>query len=170
MNDYCYYYTKLNKRCTIFAKDIYKLNDYYYCKKHFNIMQKRNNNIMKIKCNYKTKTNNECSINAKDIYKIDNYYYCKKHFDILQKKSIKSSKIETNNEVIKKDEKQKEIILNEINKLKLSNINSKNKSQIKKDIYKVLLQIHPDKCTNPLINSHELTQELTQLLNNIKLY
>ena len=51
----------------------------------------------------------------------------------------------------------------------MPDINSNNKSILKKDIYKILLDIHPDKCKIPNINSNELTQKLTNILNKIKI-
>ena len=64
--------------------------------------------------------------------------------------------------------KKKEII-NEINIIKKTKINNNNQSNIKKKIYKILLEIHPDKCIIPNINPTELTQNLTDILNKLKI-
>ena len=43
------------------------------------------------------------------------------------------------------------------------------KTEYKKEIYKLLLKTHPDKCKIPNINAHEVTQQLTLLLQKIKI-
>ena len=43
------------------------------------------------------------------------------------------------------------------------------KTEYKKEIYKLLLKTHPDKCKLPNINAHEITQQLTLLLQKIKI-
>ena len=64
---------------------------------------------------------------------------------------------------------EKKEIMKEVKRLTKVIITKKTKSQIKKDIYKILLIIHPDKCKNPDINSTELTQEINKILEKIKI-
>ena len=64
---------------------------------------------------------------------------------------------------------KKKDIINEINIIKKTKINNNNQSTIKKKIYKILLEIHPDKCIIPNINPTELTQNLTDILNKLKI-
>ena len=63
---------------------------------------------------------------------------------------------------------EKKEIMKEVKRLTKVIITEKTKSIIKKDIYKILLIIHPDKCKNPNINSTELTQEINKILEKIK--
>lgn len=159
MNNKCVYITKTQNKCKIKYKKEYCIDNNYYCKKHFNQLNKKHqttysDELKKYICSYITKNNKLCKIKANVEYQINKKYYCKKHFD---------------QEVSKKKNNEKEEILDEIENIKKYNITIKNKSKIKKDIYKLLLKIHPDKCILTNINSHELTQELTDILNKIKL-
>ena len=83
-----------------------------------------------------------------DLY--DNNYYCKNHYNTIL--------------LLKKKE-----IDNKIKRIENITINDNNKSILKKDIYKILLTIHPDKCKIPNIDSHLLTQKLTDILNKLKI-
>lgn len=100
--------------------------------------------------------------------------YCKFHYNkeynVIKNDSKinKDSKIKKDNQ-IKKDSEIKKNILKEIKRLEKININENNKTIIKKDIYKVLLTIHPDKCKISDIDSHTLTQNLTNVLNKLKI-
>ncbi len=100
------------------------------------------------KCIYTLKTNRVCNKKANILYK--GIYYCDKHYNSIM--------------VLKKKE-----IINEINIIKKTKINNNNQSTIKKKIYKILLEIHPDKCIIPNINPTELTQNLTDILNKLKI-
>lgn len=100
------------------------------------------------KCIYTLKTNRVCNKKANILYK--GIYYCDKHYNSIM--------------LLKKKE-----IINEINIIKKTNINNNNYSTIKKKIYKILLEIHPDKCIIPNINPTELTQNLTDILNKLKI-
>jgi hypothetical protein len=169
----CSYITKTNNNCKIKAKEEYNIDNKYYCKKHYDSLIKKNtkeNSI--INCSYITKTNNNCKIKAKEEYNIDNKYYCKKHYDLLIKKntSTNNKKNSTNTSTNNKNELitkiKKEIKL--LNQSIIKSLNNNNKTKYKKDIFKLLLQIHPDKCNLPEAN--DLTKELTKLLEKIKLY
>jgi hypothetical protein len=100
------------------------------------------------KCIYTLKTNRVCNKKANILYK--GIYYCDKHYNSIM--------------LLKKKE-----IINEINIIKKTKINNNNQSTIKKKIYKILLEIHPDKCIIPNINPTELTQNLTDILNKLKI-
>jgi hypothetical protein len=100
------------------------------------------------KCIYTLKTNRVCNKKANILYK--GIYYCDKHYNSIM--------------LLKKKE-----IINEINIIKKTKINNNNQSNIKKKIYKILLEIHPDKCIIPNINPTELTQNLTDILNKLKI-
>jgi hypothetical protein len=100
------------------------------------------------KCIYTLKTNRVCDKKANILYK--GIYYCDKHYNSIM--------------LLKKKE-----IINEINIIKKTKINNNNRSTIKKKIYKILLEIHPDKCIIPNINPTELTQNLTDILNKLKI-
>ena len=63
---------------------------------------------------------------------------------------------------------EKKNIMNEVKNLKKIKITMSNKNKIKKDIFKLLLKIHPDKCTNPKINAHELTQDVMKIFESIR--
>ena len=100
------------------------------------------------KCIYTLKTNRVCNKKANILYK--GIYYCDKHYNSIM--------------LLKKKD-----IINEINIIKKTKINNNNQSTIKKKIYKILLEIHPDKCIIPNINPTELTQNLTDMLNKLKI-
>ena len=100
------------------------------------------------KCIYTLKTNRVCNKKANILYK--GIYYCDKHYNSIM--------------LLKKKD-----IINEINIIKKTKINNNNQSTIKKKIYKILLEIHPDKCIIPNINPTELTQNLTDILNKLKI-
>jgi hypothetical protein len=191
----CEYINKHDIQCTIKSKAIYNLNDKYYCKKHFESLSKKEH---KKKCEYVTKTNKECITKAKEEYILNKSYYCKHHFNILNKKIFQEenkeepeeTKIPINSCSIDNCKKtnsksynnldlclthytktitnEKKEIMKEVNRLTKVIITEKTKSKIKKDIYKLLLIIHPDKCKNPNINSTELTQEINKILEKIK--
>lgn len=149
-----FYIAKLKRNCKRKASNN-KLN---YCNFHNN---KENNNEIKLeknKINNEKKDNEKCIFiiekdllcNKKSYLKYENNNYCKKHY---------------NNILLNK----KKSILNEIKRIEKMHINDNNKSIIKKDIYKLLLTIHPDKCKIPNIDCHTLTQNLTDLLNKLKI-
>ena len=142
----CSYIKKTNQQCTTKSKKDYILNDKFYCKKHFDIVNKKEN---KNESNY---NKNYCDIdNCKKsgikIYKLKNY--CNLHY-------TKEINIE------------KKVILEEFKRIKNIIITENNKNIIKKDIFKLLLKIHPDKCTNPKINAHELTQDINKIFEKIR--
>jgi hypothetical protein len=169
----CYYITKTNKVCNIKFKLNYNINNKFYCKKHFDLINKNiNKKCENLKCNYITKTKNKCMINSKIDYNINNQYYCKKHFELLNKTinnksdGIKNTNNEDNNI---KNEIEKDKIMHDFQKIyKIPKINT-NKNIIRKNIFQLLLKVHPDKCRINTINSHEITQDLNKLLNEIKL-
>ena len=170
----CEYITKTNKECITKAKEEYILNNSYYCKKHFNILNKKifkeeSEESAKEKPGEYAKEEPEesakqqsketkipityCSINncKKKISKnYNNLDLCLTHYT----KIILNEK----NEIMKEVKRLTKVIITE-----------NTKSKIKKDIYKLLLIIHPDKCKNPHINSTELTQEINKILEKIKI-
>ena len=194
-----YYITKSNRNCKKLAKCLDTLTNLSYCTLHYNLLfnnidskkdsnntkftkdsnntkftkdsnntefTKNNNNIdlkkdSKIKknntkskdniiekCIYIKTTNKICNKKSHILY--DNNYYCKNHYNTIL--------------LLKKKE-----IDNEIKRIENITINDNNKSILKKDIYKILLTIHPDKCKIPNIDSHLLTQKLTDILNKLKI-
>lgn len=174
---YCQYFSRNNIQCNIKYQLNYQLENKFYCKKHFDIMNKRNNIIY---CEYINKKNNNCKTKAKDKYSMYDKFYCKKHFDFINgfnKEKVNKEKV--NKEKVNKekvnDEKvndeefiEKKKILKEVNMLKNIKITSKNKLKIKKNIFNLLLKTHPDKCKNSMIDSHSITQELNNILEKIK--
>ena len=172
----CCYITKTNKECTIKAKIEYILDNKYYCKKHFDQLYKQKNaKLDKINCYYISKNGKNCNTSAKKEYILDNKFYCKKHFDQLNKEpkstNIKSDDTKSTN--IKSDNNsdinnEKDDIINNIDII-TKKINRGMKTEYKKEIYKLLLKTHPDKCKIPNINAHEVTQQLTLLLQKIKI-
>ena len=56
----------------------------------------------------------------------------------------------------------------EIKQVLKTEIYKKNKCDIKRLLYKLLLKVHPDKCRNPKINSIEVTQKLNKMLEQVK--
>ena len=176
----CCYITKTNKECTIKAKKEYMLDNKFYCKKHFDQLYKQKNaKLDKINCYYISKNNKNCNTSAKKEYILDNKFYCKKHFDQLNKEP-KSSNTKSSNtkSTTKLDDKsnmndEKDNIINNIDIItkKINNgiLTNSMKIEYKKEIYKLLLKTHPDKCKLPHINAHEVTQQLTLLLQKIKI-
>lgn len=177
----CCYITKTNKECTIKAKIEYILDNKYYCKKHFDQLYKQKNaKLDKINCYYISKNGKNCNTSAKKEYILDNKFYCKKHFDQLNKEpkstNIKSDDTKSTN--IKSDNNsdinnEKDDIINNIDiitkKINRGKLTKSMKTEYKKEIYKLLLKTHPDKCKIPNINAHEVTQQLTLLLQKIKI-
>ncbi len=168
---FCNFYIEKSKRnCKRQAKEQDKLSNKLYCKLHYNLLfnnnteskneesknkeiesntkSKKNSKIEYNKCIFLIKSENLCNKKALELF--DNNYYCKVHYNTIIK--LKSKEI-----------------TNKINNIKKMSINNDNRSIIKKDIYKILLEIHPDKCKIPNINSHELTQQLTNILNKLKI-
>lgn len=213
--DKCYYITKTNKSCNIKWKKEYKIDDKYYCKKHFDIINNRNNKSDKSNksnesdksnksnesnesnnsnesnesknlnihiCSYITKTGRTCTIKAKSNFIFEEQYYCKRHFDQInnsknkinsqQKDNNQDNNQENNQENNNKNFEKIEIIksINLLkNKLKYTyNLTDNIKKDYKKQIFKLLLKVHPDKCIIKDINCHEITQDLTLLLQKLK--
>lgn len=182
----CCYITKTNKECTIKAKIEYILDNKYYCKKHFDQLYKQKNaKLDKINCYYISKNNKNCNTSAKKEYILDNKFYCKKHFEQLNKepkstntKSSNTKSTTTKSTTTKSDNKsnmndKKDDIINNIDiitkKINRGKLTNSMKTEYKKEIYKLLLKTHPDKCKLPNINAHEVTQQLTLLLQKIKI-
>jgi hypothetical protein len=162
----CEYITKTNKECITKAKEEYILNNSYYCKKHFNILNKK---IFKEEPEEYTKEKPEESAkeDSKETKKLITYCSinnCKKkiskNYNNLDLCLTHYTKIIIN---------EKNEIMKEVKRLTKVIITENTKSKIKKDIYKLLLIIHPDKCKNPHINSTELTQEINKILEKIKI-
>jgi len=170
-----YYITKSKRNCKKLAKCLDTLTNLSYCTLHYNLLfknidskkdsnntefTKNNNNTEFTKNNTKSKddiiekciyiktTNKICNKKSHILY--DNNYYCKNHYNTIL--------------LLKKKE-----IDNKIKRIENITINDNNKSILKKDIYKILLTIHPDKCKIPNIDSHLLTQKLTDILNKLKI-
>lgn len=134
-------------------------------------------------CSYITKTNKECSIKAKKEYNLDNKFYCKKHYDQLNKESkqTKTNNTKTSNTKLDDNAKtsntnindEKDNIINNIDiitkKIRSGYLTKSMKLEYKKEIFKLLLKTHPDKCKLPNINAHEVTQQLTLLLQKLKI-
>lgn len=172
----CCYITKTNKECTIKAKIEYILDNKYYCKKHFDQLYKQKNaKLDKINCCYISKNDKNCNTSAKKEYILDNKFYCKKHFDQLNKEPKSTNTKSTNTKLDEKDDiiNEKDDIINNINiitkKINRGKLTNSMKIEYKKEIYKLLLKTHPDKCKLPNINAHEITQKLTLLLQKIKM-
>jgi hypothetical protein len=100
------------------------------------------------RCIYKMKSDKNCNKKCNIIYNVE--YYCETHYNKIL--SLK----------------KKEILL-KIKKIETQKINKDNKNTIKKDIFNLLREIHPDKCKIPNFNSHENTQKLTKVLEKLKL-
>ncbi len=171
--NYCSYITKNKKECTIKAKKEYNLDNKYYCKKHYDQVNKqRNAKLDKITCNYIFKNNRNCSTSAKKEYILYNKLYCKKHYDQLNKES-KSSKEPKSYNSSTTINNEKDDIINNIDiitkKINHCNLTNSMKQDYKKEIFKLLLKTHPDKCKLPNINAHEVTQQLTLLLQKLKI-
>ena len=134
-------------------------------------------------CSYITKTNKECSIKAKKEYILNNKFYCKKHYDQLNKESkqTKTNNTKTSNTKLDDNAKtsntnindEKDNIINNIDiitkKIRSGYLTKSMKLEYKKEIFKLLLKTHPDKCKLPNINAHEVTQQLTLLLQKLKI-
>ena len=177
----CEYVTKTNKECITKAKEEYRLNNTYYCKKHFNILNKK-----KSKDSSKEESDESAKEEPDESAKEEPEEETKKPAKAKSKKtkipmtycSINKCKKEMStsynnldlclthyNKTITNEKKE---IIKEVKRLTKVIITEKTKSKIKKDIYKILLIIHPDKCKNPNINSTELTQEINKILEKIK--
>jgi len=171
-NFYCKtHYNKLTNRdniikCSDFNKDkteckhkgieFYKYN--HYCKIHYKKIIKDNNII---KCSDFTKDNKKCNNKGIEFYKSD--HYCKVHYN----KQLKNDK-KIEKEILK--DKKKEL-LNKINIFLKTKVDLKNKEEsikiIKKESWRLLLEIHPDKCKYSDINSHDLTQKINIHIDKI---
>ena len=171
----CSYITKTNKECTIKAKKEYNLDNKFYCKKHYDQLNKqKNTKLDKIICSYISKNNKNCNTSAKNEYNLNNKFYCKKHYDQLNKEPKQTKPKSTNSNTnynnvnIEKDDiiNNIDIITKKINHGKLTN---NMKREYKKEIMKLLLKTHPDKCKLTNINAHNITQELTLLLEKLKM-
>ena len=193
----CEYVTKTNKECITKAKEEYRLNNSYYCKKHFNILNKKifkedpeesakEETEGEPEESDKEETTEDPKKSTEDEPKEDPEEETKKPAKAKSKKtkipmtycSINKCKKEMStsynnldlclthyNKTITNEKKE---IMKEVKRLTKVIITEKTKSIIKKDIYKILLIIHPDKCKNPNINSTELTQEINKILEKIK--
>lgn len=175
----CCYITKTNKECVIKAKKEYMLDNKFYCKKHYDQLNKQKNiKLDKINCSYISKNNKNCNTSAKKQYMLDKKFYCKKHYDILNKEPKSSKSTKTNTSNVKSTNSsninnEKDDIINNIDiitkKIDHGKLTNNMKNEYKKEIYKLLLKTHPDKCKLPNINAHEVTQQLTLLLQKIKI-
>lgn len=140
---------KNNKQCKLFSLN--SINGVYYCKRHFSITTNNEpsddtaGENVSIKCEY-----DKCS--QKYVNEYCSKKYCKKHYDIIL------------------NEEKKEItnMIDKLSKLKISSANNITASKIKKDGFKILLRIHPDKCKNPKIDSHSMTQKVNSILEKYK--
>ena len=73
--------------------------------------------------------------------------YCTKHYNIILN--------DENKEVLN--------LIDNLEKLSIQT-NSTNLNVLKKDAFKLLLKIHPDKCKNSKIDSHVLTQKVNMIM------
>jgi len=132
--------------CT--KKASYIKNGIDYCKVHFD---KSNEHLCDSVIN-----NKKC--NKKAVGKTSNKYYCNDHQPVT--KTDRSNNTISRSPVLE--------ILDKINDIKKITLTQKNKTTIKKDIFRILLQIHPDKCTIEGFNAKKYTQELNTILERIK--
>ncbi len=162
-------------------KGIYTKDNINYCKNHYD-------KLNEIKCKGKLLNGTNCTKKAS--YIKDGIDYCKTHYDKsnehicdnISSKGVKCTKkgfgqIDNKyyctthlvNHTIDKAAKPIEsTILDEINNIKKINLTKSNKTKVKKDIFKILLKVHPDKCTIPNFDSEKYTKDLNNILERIK--
>jgi len=158
---YCnFYIAKANRNCKKNSNEQYNINNLLYCKIHYlsiinsnnenyeNTKKTETNNTEINKCIYKMKTNSICNKKSNNIY--NSQSYCSRHYKTIL--------------LIKKRD-----IVTKIKNIENINITTDNKNIIKKDIYNILRDIHPDKCKIPDFDSHVMTQKLTNVLEKLKL-
>lgn len=126
------------------------------CKRHHTMSQKK-------QCEYILRNKKQCS--NRTLTEINSTYFCKIHIPnhICAVKNCNFTSPNRYCDTHISFVKEKNEIMDIIQKIKNMSIRE-NKHTLRKDIHKILLKVHPDKCKNPLINSNDLTVEMTNLL------
>jgi bifunctional autolysin len=156
---YCDYISKNNNKCSTKAKNEYIINNNYYCKKHYDLFNNKKESIPK-----KESTNNKKSHPKKE--STNKKESTPKKESTNKKES--TPKKESSNKLNSEEKLLYKKLQKEVIDIKSQIISHKNKNDLKKQIFKLLLQVHPDKCKLSSINSTHLTQELTHILQTIK--
>jgi hypothetical protein len=184
----CSYFVKKNNRnCLLKPHKNNIIDTKLYCTKHYNLLQNSTDiksERHKIQCEKILRTKSQCK-SFTSIMNEHGRYYCKRHFtnNIEEASDITyihcefkdcSSKYTKEYNSVKYCTKHYNIILNDENKEVLNLIdnleklsiqtNSTNLNVLKKDAFKLLLKIHPDKCKNSKIDSHVLTQKVNMIM------
>ena len=115
-------------------------------------------------CEMKTKSGSDCTRAGINLH--DNKHYCGTHY----KQILNASKPPSPKKVKESEDPQVKALVNDIELfLKMKITKSYTKSDLKKHGRKLLLQIHPDRCRLPNIDSKGLTQRvLSYMEQNLK--
>lgn len=187
-----YWMEKKNRFCSFKGKEEYTKDEKLYCKRHYIMMCTDNSTDhssaekkkipkipkepqKKVQCEYILLSKKQCALSSTSIH--DEKHYCTRHYKKIQLDSICSytncNVIRTTSSVyceahFSEKEEYDEIhqLINDMKNMSLSK--NRDIPNIKKKYFKILLKIHPDKCKNSMIQSHELTQTVNRIMEKIK--
>lgn len=180
----CQYWIHQKKRlCSLKGKDEYMKDDKLYCKRHYTILCNSKDDIFKptkekTQCMFiLISSKKQCSFSSTSEY--NNVHYCTRHYKkiisnntlICKHDSCESFRKETSSYCdhhLHEKEEYNEVqkLIKELTSLSLSkNVDI---PTLKKKYFKILLKVHPDKCKNSMIQSHEVTQNINKIMNTFK--
>ncbi len=134
-------------------------------KTDFNEEDKNDSNIkQKIEDEIEDESDEETSKKCKDS-KLCQNENCTKKSNVKGEYNNKKYCLTHYNKIVNDESKE---LMKEVKKIEKVKITQKNKNDIKKELYKLLLRVHPDKCTNPKIDATVVTQNLNKILEKCK--